>query len=110
MGAVSPACFGLMTRMLLNVCPKVAIVLEGGYNLKTISTSVCFVAWALLKVPLKIKKKERMSAKYFAAEFKENVLDSQCNRKYAEEYFVFDADGKYELEQMNDVTKTERRR
>lgn len=37
---VTPNCFGLLTRFLLEVCPKMALILEGGYNLDTISKSM----------------------------------------------------------------------
>lgn len=31
--SVSPGCYGQLTRLLQRVCPKVVLVLEGGYNL-----------------------------------------------------------------------------
>jgi len=37
--SVSPGCYGQLTRMLQRVCPKVVLVLEGGYNLE--ATAQC---------------------------------------------------------------------
>merc|ERR1712228_988394 len=32
---ITPPCYGLLTRLLLNECSNIDIVLEGGYNLDT---------------------------------------------------------------------------
>lgn len=42
--SVTPSCFAQLTRMLQEVCPKVVLVLEGGYDLNV--TADCFVACA----------------------------------------------------------------
>lgn len=34
---LSPKCFGNLTRLLINVCPKILLVLEGGYNCEQIA-------------------------------------------------------------------------
>ena len=48
---ITPPCYGLFTRLLLSVCPKVGIVLEGGYNLETMPRAICCCHYALLKGP-----------------------------------------------------------
>ena len=37
---VTPNGFGSMVKKLINVCPNIALILEGGYNLNTISKSM----------------------------------------------------------------------
>jgi acetoin utilization deacetylase AcuC-like enzyme len=34
---LSPSCYGYLTKLLINVCPKILLVLEGGYNCEQIS-------------------------------------------------------------------------
>lgn len=45
---VSPGCYGIMTKMLLNTGIPVALILEGGYFLESVSSSVEFVIRAML--------------------------------------------------------------
>merc|ERR1711920_246267 len=40
--SVTPGCYAQMTRMLQSVCPKIVLVLEGGYNID--ATADCAVA------------------------------------------------------------------
>jgi len=45
---VTPECYGEMTAKLMKVCPKIVVVLEGGYNLKKIAECSTHVTRALL--------------------------------------------------------------
>ena len=60
---VTPAAFNYMTAELMNFAKgKIVIVLEGGYNLKTISKSMIACLRALLKLePIKLKIDDRIS-------------------------------------------------
>eukprot|EP01084_Bolivina_argentea_P079725 144548_1 len=70
---ITPPCYGLLARLLLNECSRVAIVLEGGYNLTTMPRAICCVHYALLKGPC--KQKDAYDVDEFYAEFKENIED-----------------------------------
>ena len=72
---ITPPCYGLLTRLLLNVCPKVAIVLEGGYNLETMPRAICCCNYALLKGPK--KQKGDYDVDEFYEEFKDNITDGR---------------------------------
>lgn len=45
---VTPGGYAQLTRMLMNVCEKVVVVLEGGYNIRSISLSMAAVVSTLL--------------------------------------------------------------
>ncbi|KAJ2909385.1 Histone deacetylase hda1, partial [Coemansia aciculifera] len=47
---VTPECYAAMTAMLKNVCPKIVLSLEGGYNLEAIANSALACAKALAGV------------------------------------------------------------
>ncbi|KAJ2836526.1 Histone deacetylase hda1 [Coemansia sp. 'formosensis'] len=47
---VTPECYATMTAMLKDVCPKIVLSLEGGYNLEAIANSALACAKALLDV------------------------------------------------------------
>lgn len=47
--SVTPDGFAQMTRQMKEVCPSIALVLEGGYNLETISKSMTACTKALLE-------------------------------------------------------------
>ena len=70
---ITPPCYGLMTRLLLNECNKLAIVLEGGYNLDTMPRAIVCCHYALLKGPK--QQKDSFSVDEFYEEFKENIID-----------------------------------
>ena len=70
---VTPPCYGLLTRLLLNECGKVGVVLEGGYNLKTMPRAMCCVHYALLKGPT--EQKDAYDVEEFYEEFKANIRD-----------------------------------
>merc|ERR1719361_2126790 len=55
---ITPPCYGLMTRLLLNECSNLAIVLEGGYNLETMPRAIVCCHYALLKGPKEQKDGE----------------------------------------------------
>jgi histone deacetylase 6 len=65
--SVSPAGFARLTRMLQNSCPKLILVLEGGYKLEVISECVSGCLSALLGDPVALcthaqpKKEARLS-------------------------------------------------
>lgn len=46
---LSPDCYHYLTTKLMKICPKVLVVLEGGYNISSIANSVEGVVQALLK-------------------------------------------------------------
>ncbi|KAJ2489035.1 Histone deacetylase hda1 [Coemansia sp. RSA 2050] len=48
--SVTPECYATMTAMLKDVCPKLVLSLEGGYNLEAIANSALGCAKALLSV------------------------------------------------------------
>eukprot|EP00485_Elphidium_margaritaceum_P008411 CAMPEP_0202692422 /NCGR_PEP_ID=MMETSP1385-20130828/6808_1 /ASSEMBLY_ACC=CAM_ASM_000861 /TAXON_ID=933848 /ORGANISM="Elphidium margaritaceum" /LENGTH=430 /DNA_ID=CAMNT_0049347949 /DNA_START=37 /DNA_END=1326 /DNA_ORIENTATION=+ len=70
---ITPPCYGLLTRLLLNVCPKVAIVLEGGYNLMTMPRAICCCNYALLAGAK--QQTNNYDVSEFYNEFKENITD-----------------------------------
>jgi len=51
---VTPDGYYQMIQILQSICPNIALVLEGGYNLQSISQSSLACTQALLKVPLQI--------------------------------------------------------
>ncbi|KAJ2684427.1 Histone deacetylase hda1 [Coemansia spiralis] len=51
--SVTPECYAAMTAMLKEVCPKLVLSLEGGYNLEAIANSALGCAKALLNVKWK---------------------------------------------------------
>ena len=67
---VSPGCYAFMTRMLMSLAGgKVAVCLEGGYDLEAISKSALAVAQTLMgELPLQMEKPEisREAAKVLA--------------------------------------------
>lgn len=52
---VTPKGYYQLTRLLMNICPKVGLILEGGYNLKSISDSSLACLQACLKLEFKSK-------------------------------------------------------
>ena len=48
---VTPPCYGVLTRLLMRECSKVAVLLEGGYNLTHMPRAICCVNYALLNAP-----------------------------------------------------------
>lgn len=50
---VTPKGYYEMTRILIDICPKVVLALEGGYNLESISRSAVACTRALLDLPFK---------------------------------------------------------
>ena len=76
---ITPPCYGLMTRLLLNECNKLAIVLEGGYNLDTMPRAIVCCHYALLKGPK--QQKDAFSVDEFYEEFKENIIDDGSGGK-----------------------------
>ena len=53
---VSPAGFAQMTRMLQNLCPRVVLVLEGGYKISVVPEHVAACTRALLGDDLELRK------------------------------------------------------
>lgn len=53
---VTPEGYYTLSKILQDICPKIMMVLEGGYNLKSISNSAVACLQALLHLPLKIPK------------------------------------------------------
>jgi histone deacetylase 6 len=53
---VTPDGYYQMTNLLLTLCPKVVMILEGGYNLRSISKSAVACIQALMKLPLDVSK------------------------------------------------------
>ena len=76
---VTPPCYGLLTRLLLNECSKVGVVLEGGYNLETMPRAMCCVNYALLKGPT--EQKDAFNVEEFYDEFKANITDGDSQKK-----------------------------
>lgn len=71
--SITPPCYGLMTRLLLNECENVAIVLEGGYNLDTMPRAICCFHYALLKGPT--VQQDPFDVGEFYEEFKSEIVD-----------------------------------
>ena len=127
--AISPPCYGVLCRMLMNVCPKVAVILEGGYNLKTMPPAICYVTWALLRGPIddlfEYSSPETYNEKelemyvestlwyksiFFQYEFKRFVIDTLKERNQeALDSIYYEVDEQYDREQKEDKTKLERR-
>ncbi|KAJ4117427.1 Histone deacetylase hda1 [Fusarium oxysporum] len=67
---VSPSCYAHMTHMLMSLADgKVAVCLEGGYNLKAISVSAVAVAKTLMGEPppkMEIPKINKEAARILA--------------------------------------------
>lgn len=75
---VTPACYSHMTHMLMSLADgKVAVCLEGGYNLKAISRSALAVAKTLMGEAPQRLKVPKINA--LAAETLENVKRIQAN-------------------------------
>merc|ERR1719461_2612697 len=72
---ITPPCYGLMTRLLLNECSNLAIVLEGGYNLDTMPRAICCCHYALLRGPT--AQKHAFDVDEFYGEFKANIVDKE---------------------------------
>jgi len=72
---ITPPCYGLLTRLLLNECSKLAIVLEGGYNLDTMPRAICCCHYALLRGPT--AQKDAFDVDEFYGEFKANIVDKE---------------------------------
>ena len=81
---ITPPCYGLMTRLLLNECNKLAIVLEGGYNLDTMPRAIVCCHYALLKGPK--QQKDAFSVDEFYEEFKDNIIDDGSGGKEHEPF------------------------
>eukprot|EP01084_Bolivina_argentea_P095260 171285_1 len=77
---VTPPCYGLLTRLLLNKCKNVAVILEGGYNLKTMPRAICCVNYALLIGP-----KQQID------EYDVNEFENEC-LKYIQDIGVVEDD------------------
>ena len=81
---ITPPCYGLMTRLLLNECNKLAIMLEGGYNLDTMPRAIVCCHYALLKGPK--AQNDPFDVDEFYEEFKENIADDESFHQWLEEY------------------------
>jgi len=84
---ITPPCYGLMTRLLLNECSNLAIVLEGGYNLETMPRAIVCCHYALLKGPK--KQKNAYDVGEFYEEFKQNIIDDGSNGKDHEPFHLW---------------------
>lgn len=49
---ISPACYGHLTHMLMGVCGKVVVVLEGGYCLSSLAEGAALTLRTLLGDPV----------------------------------------------------------
>lgn len=49
---ITPACYAHLTHLLMGVCSSMAVVLEGGYCLKSLSEGAALTVRALLGHPL----------------------------------------------------------
>ena len=81
---VTPPCYGLMTRLLMNECERVAVILEGGYNLRTMPRAICCVNYALITGP-KTQKNE-FDVDEFYEEFLKNIDKSQKFKEWKDVY------------------------
>eukprot|EP01084_Bolivina_argentea_P318677 552717_1 len=45
---ITPHCFGVLVKLLMNICKKCAVVLEGGYEYRMVARCCCTVFYALL--------------------------------------------------------------
>ena len=122
--AISPPCYGVLCRMLMNVCPKIAVILEGGYNLDIMSAAISYVTWALLRgcidnlyeygspetyneseIELYVENTLWYKSVFFEYEFKRFVL----YKIDGEDRFFYECDEKYDKEQRDDNGKRTRR-
>ena len=112
--AVSPVCYGALCRLLMGVCARVAVVLEGGYHIEAMSAAIACVAWALLTGPV---RRESLTFKTSAmwkfvergllhkvAEFEREM------QRFVHAQFEDFIDRKYHEEQQRDDTRVQRRR
>merc|ERR1712228_61953 len=81
---ITPPCYGLLTRLLLNECSNVDIVLEGGYNLDTMPRAVCCCHYALLKGPY--QQKNNFDVNEFEQEFLANIEQKEKFNEWKKSY------------------------
>ena len=126
--AISPPCYGVLCRMLMALCPKIAVILEGGYELKTMSAAIGYVTWSLLRGPLAegqtldldqytqselalyVENTMWYKSVFFESEFRRHVLSQLDPERAASFEALYRCNAEYDDEQREDVTKTERRR
>jgi len=99
---VTPPCYGLLTRLILNECSNVGIVLEGGYNLETMPRAICCANYALLKGPF--RQKDEYDVDEFYAEFKQNINDYEAFNHWHDLYgdLLVDVDYNAYLKKRNE--------
>lgn len=127
--AISPPCYGVLCRMLMSVCPKIAVILEGGYQLNTMSAAICYVTWSLLRgrappnsskldlneytskeLEMYIENTMWYKSVFFESEFRRFVLKklaSECAESFEA---LYRCNAEYDEEQKEDFTKKERRK
>jgi len=79
---VTPPCYGLLTRLLLNECESVGVILEGGYNLETMPRAICCVNYALMKGPQ--QQKDAFDVDEFEREYLQFVEENGGNKDFDE--------------------------
>eukprot|EP01083_Nonionella_stella_P078698 215514_1 len=74
---ITPICYGLMVRWIIDACKsnKVAMVLEGGYNLCTMPRSIACCIHSCLKG----KTNQNITLKEYEREFNESLNQDQKN-------------------------------
>merc|ERR1712137_1421244 len=72
---ISPIGYGLMVRMIVNACDanRVAVVLEGGYNLCTMPRAMGCSVYSLLKG----KVKENLTIEQYESEVLKEMTEEQ---------------------------------
>jgi len=80
---ITPPCYGVMTRLLLNECSNVVVMLEGGYNLDTMPRAILCCHYALLQGPT---KEGSYDVEDFYSEFKSNIEDAETFHKWMKDY------------------------
>ena len=74
---VTPPCYGLLTRLLLNQCSKVAMILEGGYCINVIAAAICCCNYALIRGPVNIDVNDKFKVSVFYAEFAQFLMENR---------------------------------
>eukprot|EP01084_Bolivina_argentea_P121798 215860_1 len=109
---LTPSCYGLLTRLLLNECSNIGLVLEGGYNLDTMPRAICCCVYALLKGAF--KQKNDYNVDEFYTEFKQNISDGDMNKyeifhkwydDYSEELNISDNENESNYESCKETLK-----
>merc|ERR1712176_525148 len=73
-----------MTRLLLNECSQIGVILEGGYNLDTMPRAICCVNYALMNGQK--KQKNEFDVDEFEEEFLSFIDEKEKFEQWKKDY------------------------